>query len=43
MNDRFAYYQRERENAIEGEVPAKYQGHPAFEAKHMAGLLDYGP
>jgi hypothetical protein len=26
-----------------GQVPAEYQRHPAFYAKHMEGLPDYGP
>ncbi len=40
---KFAYYQGAKGNDETGKVPAEYQGHPAFHAKHMEGLPDHGP
>jgi hypothetical protein len=42
-NNKFAYYESTEQNAEKGKIPDDYQGHPAFEAKHMAGLPDHGP
>ena len=40
---KFAYYQGAKKDDETGKLPAEYQGHPAFEAKHMEGLPDHGP
>jgi hypothetical protein len=40
---KFAYYQGAKGNDETGRIPAEYQGHPAFRAKHMEGLPDHGP
>jgi len=42
-NNKFAYYQDAKVDDKTGQVPAEYQGHPAFHAKHMEGLPDHGP
>jgi hypothetical protein len=40
---KFAYYEGATKNDEAGKIPVEYQGHPAFEAKHMEGLPDHGP
>ncbi|KAK4148930.1 hypothetical protein C8A00DRAFT_19322, partial [Chaetomidium leptoderma] len=40
-HDKFSYYEGTQQ--LKGTIPDDYQGHPAFEAKHMAGLPDHGP
>ena len=40
---KFAYYQDAKKDDETGKLPAEYQGHPAFEAKHIEGLPDHGP
>ncbi|KAK4148331.1 hypothetical protein C8A00DRAFT_19826, partial [Chaetomidium leptoderma] len=40
-HDKFSYYEGTQQH--KGTIPDDYQGHPAFEAKHMAGLPKHGP
>jgi hypothetical protein len=42
-NNEFAYYQDAKTDAKTGRIPAEYQGHPAFHAKHIEGLPDHRP
>ena len=42
-NGKFAYYNNAKKDNQTRKVLAEYQGYPAFEAKHIEGLLDHGP
>ncbi|KAL2165755.1 hypothetical protein VTG60DRAFT_3864 [Thermothelomyces hinnuleus] len=40
---KFAYYQKTKRHDKTGKVPKEYKGHPAFEPKHLEGLLEHSP
>jgi len=42
-NSKFVYYDNAKKDDQTGKVPKEYQGHLAFEAKHIEGLSDHGP
>ncbi len=42
-NGKFAYYDNAKKDNQTGKILAEYQRHPAFEAKHIEGLLDHRP